>query len=144
MSFPINVREIVACNQSRRGLGDSATRPRYARGVAEAWIDEMIVLPHACAPNDMMLAAITQRPFCGEHYRNGAVGAAAYRCHDRGSELAHIRKPLENGPIGSDAPSRERSVLEQMPGALSVLSTCSACSRRVPECRHWGPWQAAI
>lgn len=68
----------------------------------------------------MLLAAINQRPFCGEHYRCVAVGAAAYRGHDCGSELADIRQPPEHDMIGSIAPSRERSGFEEMPGGLSV------------------------
>lgn len=84
----------------------------YAKRMAEARMDEVIVLPHAHGPNDMMLlAAVTERPFYGEHYRYGAVGAAAYRDHDCGSELADIRQPPRHGLIGSIAPSRERSVL---------------------------------
>lgn len=81
----------------------------------------MIVLPHAYSPDDMMyLPGITHRPFCDEHYRCGAARAAAYRRHDRGIELVHIRQPPGHGLIGTIAPGRERSVLAKMPGSLSV------------------------
>lgn len=84
-------------------------------------MDGMIVLPHAHNPHDMiLLAGITRRPICGEHYRCGIARAAAYRRHDCGIELVHIRQPPGHGLIGSIVLSRERSVLAQMPGSLSV------------------------
>lgn len=145
VNFLINVRKIVACDQRRRRLKDSVMKDSYARGMAEAKMDGMIVLPDARPPDMMLLAAITQRPFCGEHYRYGAVGAAAYRRHDCGGELAHIRQPPEHGLIGSIAPCRERSVLEQMPGGLSVsvnVLGMQPASFLAPALR--GPWHSVI
>lgn len=92
----------------------------------------------------MLLVAMTQRPFCGEHYRYDAVRATAYRDHDCGSELAHIRQPPEHDLIGSIAPSRERSALEKMPGSLSVCVIARHAAAVLPSAGNDDHWPAAI